>query len=342
MPAALRRARDHLEAARLRVGHRQGQHLPALHPVRPLRLRHAVRPGKAGQCRPCLRTHRQHAVNAVERARRQRLRPDGDEQEALEPAREGGCARVPSGGKHVVRLVHDDEMGPPRSLAQGEQLGQQPGEVAGPILQLHAEHVDSYRGGGLAQDLQHLLRARRGGCAADGDRVAQALVVALGVHDHELEVARGEAFQQPRGQRALAPARGAGQQQALPHRHEIEPRPVLAVQRRGKRDCLARVGFVHVGKIVVEPSADEFGDALAALALRDQGSGILEPRQGVGDGDRHAAQVQEREIVLGVTHRDHVAGRNLQLLQGRAQPAFLVDAGRQHHHGALVENDLQL
>lgn len=64
------------------------------------------------------------------------------------------------------------------------------------------------------------------------------------------------------------------------------------------------------------------GSALATAAAKPQASRTL--------------------IVLRVADRDHVVRRNIQFGEGRLQAARLVDAGRQHHDGSLVEDDLQL
>ncbi len=150
----------------------------------------------------------------------------------------------------------------------------------------------------------------------------------------------GQAFQQPRGQRALAAAGGAGQQQALPHRHQGQP--FAAVQPIGQENLLARIGLVHLGQVGFQPQVHQFGDAHAPLSPRHKGSGVLQPGQGVCHRDRHPAKIQEGKIVLGIPHCDNVAGRDVEFLECGSQPAFLVDTGRQHHHGALVEDDLQL
>jgi hypothetical protein len=45
-------------------------------------------------------------------------------------------------------------------------------------------------------------------------------------------------------------------------------------------------------------------------------------------------------IVFRIAHGDHVVRREPDLLEGREHPRPLVDARRQNHHGALVEDDL--
>ena len=55
-----------------------------------------------------------------------------------------------------------------------------------------------------------------------------------------------------------------------------------------------------------------------------------------------AAQLEQGEIILGVADPDDVVRRQAKLLQRRLQAACLVDAGRQHHDRAFVEDDLQL
>ena len=51
---------------------------------------------------------------------------------------------------------------------------------------------------------------------------------------------------------------------------------------------------------------------------------------------------QEGMVVLRVADGDNVERRQAERRQRRRESTRLVDAGRQHHHRALVEDDLQL
>jgi hypothetical protein len=93
---------------------------------------------------------------------------------------------------------------------------------------------------------------------------------------------------------------------------------------------------------VIGQQVDELHHAGAARALGDVVALLLEHRQGVGDRHRALAQAEERVVVLGVADPDGVVRGQAELVQRRRQPAGLVDPGRQHHHRALVEDDLQL
>src|SRR5688572_29004384 len=52
--------------------------------------------------------------------------------------------------------------------------------------------------------------------------------------------------------------------------------------------------------------------------------------------------MQESMIVLGITDSDHIVRRKLELFERSHSSGRLVRAGRQDHHGTLVEDDLQL
>jgi len=64
--------------------------------------------------------------------------------------------------------------------------------------------------------------------------------------------------------------------------------------------------------------------------------------QGVGDGDAQLALGEEGVVVFGVSAGDAIARRQSERVQRSGQPGTFVDAARQHHHRALVEDDLQL
>src|SRR5207249_1657347 len=53
-------------------------------------------------------------------------------------------------------------------------------------------------------------------------------------------------------------------------------------------------------------------------------------------------QPQKGVIVFSVSDSDDVVRRQFQLIQCNLQAGRFVHSGRQHHHGALVEDDLQL
>jgi len=46
-------------------------------------------------------------------------------------------------------------------------------------------------------------------------------------------------------------------------------------------------------------------------------------------------------VVFSVAHADNVMAGQLELGERRLQARRLVDAGRKHHHGALVEDDIK-
>ena len=69
---------------------------------------------------------------------------------------------------------------------------------------------------------------------------------------------------------------------------------------------------------------------------------LFHRRQGVGDGDGAAAGAQEGLIVLGIADAHDIVQRQAQRLERALEPPGLVDIARQHHHRALVEDNVQL
>ena len=95
-------------------------------------------------------------------------------------------------------------------------------------------------------------------------------------------------------------------------------------------------------QVRIEHELDQLDHPLTASAVGDQIGRVLHRRQGVGDRDRAAADREKRMVVLRVAHRHDIMAGEAELMQRRIEPAGLVDAGRQDHHRALVEGDLQL
>jgi hypothetical protein len=78
------------------------------------------------------------------------------------------------------------------------------------------------------------------------------------------------------------------------------------------------------------------------VATRDRISFRFQGRQAIGDGNATAAAHQEGKVILGVANPDSTLRRQVKLFQRCHRSGSLVDAGWQHHDGALVEKDLQL
>jgi hypothetical protein len=95
-------------------------------------------------------------------------------------------------------------------------------------------------------------------------------------------------------------------------------------------------------EIVCEHFVDELGDAGPVIRERHDVGLLLDGRQRVRDGHGALADVEEGVIVFGVADGHRVVPREVELGERCAQPARLVDACRQHHHRALIEDHLQL
>ena len=91
---------------------------------------------------------------------------------------------------------------------------------------------------------------------------------------------------------------------------------------------------------------DELGgellDAGSSFAAQAEIGRVAQRGQRVADGRRSLAELQERVVVLGVADADDVVRRDLELLESGHEAGRFVHAGRQHHDGAFVEDDLQL
>ena len=97
-----------------------------------------------------------------------------------------------------------------------------------------------------------------------------------------------------------------------------------------------------VAQVSAQQIVDQLHNTVTPGAGRDHVGGLLDRGQGVGDSNRAAADRQEGMVVLGIASAHDIVARETKLAQGRLQAGCFVDAGRQHHHGALVEGDQQL
>ena len=119
----------------------------------------------------------------------------------------------------------------------------------------------------------------------------------------------------------------------------VSSRPSGAVPRvrRCRINWLARRR-----EVVAQPFVDQFGHARAMVGCGDEVGGILEGGQGIGHCGGHLAMHQEGMVVFRIAHADGVVRGKLHRGEGCRQTGGLVDARRQHHHRALVEDHLQL
>ena len=113
-------------------------------------------------------------------------------------------------------------------------------------------------------------------------------------------------------------------------------------RRRARSRCRAPPRRQRRARSSASSSSMSSATPAPCPAARDHVGGLLEAGQRVGDRDRAPAERQEGVVVLRVADADDVVRRQTQLVERGGQARRLVDAGRQHHDGALVEDDLQL
>jgi hypothetical protein len=105
---------------------------------------------------------------------------------------------------------------------------------------------------------------------------------------------------------------------------------------------VAREPVGETSEVVAQQSLDQLAHALTIGRRRHEVRALLDRGQGVGDDDGRLARSQESVIVFGVADADAVVRRERQLGERDREPGCLVDAGWQHHHRALVEDDVEL
>ena len=195
----------------------------------------------------------------------------------------------------------------------------------------------SVAGGG--EQVEHLVRRRDPLGVAEDDGVLELVVVALGIDHAELVALLGQAARGSRS-RASTCRCPRSRRSARPRR-----RRAAAPARRPRRADRDAGGARRLGS-VPPPSPSRRSMISTTPAPRapavTTSARLLDRVERVGHRDRAPAQRQEGVVVLGVADADDVVRRQPQLLERRGEAARLVDAGRQHHDRALVEDDLPL
>ena len=250
-------------------------------------------------------------------------------------------AAAPTRGQQVVGLVHDQPVRPAGPRPHLLQARQQRQEERRPVRERQADQVDHrvlVRGSSAAA----APRRRRGRAARvpSDDGLANVLVVPFGVDDAELVSRLGQPLQQAGGQRRFAAARGAGDQQvgavgrtrtSVPSSRRAEQdvvpgQPAFAL-RAGRRPAARRSA----------PSTPAPWSPRVTMSARSLSGG-----RALATAAEHSHRLRKAWSFSASPTPTTLCGDRPHLLQGGGQPGRLVDAGRQHHHRALVEDHLQL
>jgi hypothetical protein len=204
-----------------------------------------------------------------------------------------------------MRLVDHDPVRATRARAALQQPREQGGKEGGTLLERDAEHVHDHVLVAGDEQLDDLLGLGRRLLVAEHDRVLEGGVVALRVDQAELVPLLGQTLDEARGQRRLAAARGAGQEQPAAVRVHGHGRVAGIVAELDLGACEPRRQLLQVRR---QHLLDQLDDTVAAGAGRDPVGALLEHRQGVFDRDADLAFGQQRVVVLGVADPHGVVG----------------------------------
>src|SRR5581483_1999092 len=211
-------------------------------------------------------------------------------------------------------------------------------EYARPVCQRHAQQIQ-HRALESLQQLQKLFSAGSVLLVAHADRIRKTFEISFGVNQAKLIAARRQPLEHGSDYGGLATAGRPGNQDALPVRPERHlPAFVITAQQNG----VAREAGRPLRKIGFEQLRDQFANAGAVVSASDYVGALLERFQSISNGNRAFAHAQEGVVILGIADADYVVRREAQFAQRRLQARALIDTRRQHHHRALVEDDLQL
>ena len=173
--------------------------------------------------------------------------------------------------------------------------------------------------------------------AAEHDRAGERLVVALRIDDAELVALLAQPLEQAGRQGRLAAARLARDEQAH------------AGGAQHARRAVGRVAEQHAAaprrpraQVVGEHRVDQFRRRRRRGRARARGRRAPSASAPRWRWPRPLRRAAACVVVLGVADGDDVVRRQTESLERRREPGRLVDAGRQHHHRALVEDHLQL
>src|SRR6476469_3625631 len=96
-----------------------------------------------------------------------------------------------------------------------------------------------------------------------------------------------------------------------------------------------------VCQIVCEEPIDQLQYAIAMRSLSNKVRLLLKERNSVRNRSREFRCIKHRMVILSVAHGHDVVQGQTKLFERFQQTGGLVDARRQNHHGALVEDHLQ-
>ena len=94
--------------------------------------------------------------------------------------------------------------------------------------------------------------------------------------------------------------------------------------------------------LVAQPGVDHFGDAGSPRRCGHHVGGLHDGGKRIAHRHRAAAGAHEGQVVLGVARGQGVVCRKTEIFERRTEARSLVDAVGEHHHGTLVEDDLQV
>ncbi len=97
-----------------------------------------------------------------------------------------------------------------------------------------------------------------------------------------------------------------------------------------------------VGQIGCQHPVNQFAHPRSVSSASNEISALLQLRKSVGHRDGALADSEKGVIVFRIAHPDGIVSRQREVIERREQTAGLVDAWWQHHHRALVEDDLLL
>src|SRR3954465_5780559 len=96
-----------------------------------------------------------------------------------------------------------------------------------------------------------------------------------------------------------------------------------------------------VSQIVCQEPIDQLQNAIAMRSLSNKVRLLLEERNSVRNRSREFRCIKHRMVILSIRNRHDVVEGQTKLLERFQQTGGLVDAGRQNHYGAVVEDHLQ-
>src|SRR6185437_13035490 len=144
-------------------------------------------------------------------------------------------------------------------------------------------------------------------------------------------------FEQAGGESGFPAAGRAGNQ----HVASIGRKEEFVAALMADKNVMAHEFGVVRSQIVFKDVIDQFEDTLAVTRRGNKICGVLDGLQGILHGRAKFAMTEESVVVFSVAHAGDIVLGESEFVEGGTESGEFIHSGRQDHHGAFIEDDIQ-